>query len=182
MVQSAELGKRAPGALTRLDGRLGGRPVPAFIEFRRSTTPFVSQPERYMLKPRFAMLLITFVLAFVAGDKRADAQAPSDSVVISTNAKVRVTSRFLGAGWHEGTLIRISVSSGGDCLGFAPTARADFRATTIDGLDSLEVWAPAALPASATSVREPVPAPGTWIGLTRTRRQSLSKGCGPPRS
>jgi hypothetical protein len=134
-----------------------------------------------MLSPRFAILLITLVLALAARHRRADAQAPSDSVVIATNAKVRVTARFLGAGWHEGTLIRISLSSGGECLGFAPTARTDIGATTIDGVDSLDVWVPATRPASATPVRDTLPSPGKWIGVTRTRRQSLSKGCGPPR-
>ena len=135
-----------------------------------------------MLNPRSFMLLITVVLAPAAGYRGADAQAPSDSVTIVTNATVRVTARFLGAGWHEGTLIRISLSSGGDCLGFAPGDRTDVGATTIDGVDSLEVWAPVALPASAAAVRDTLFSPGKWIGLTRTRRQALAKGCGPPRS
>lgn len=32
LVLTTALRKRAPGALARLDGRLGGRPVPAFVE------------------------------------------------------------------------------------------------------------------------------------------------------
>lgn len=127
------------------------------------------------------MILITLVLALGAGHMRADAQAASDSVAIAANAKARVSARFLGAGWHEGTLARISLSSGGDCFGFAPTARTDIGAVTIDGTDSLEVWVPGTESQSAIPQRDTVRTPGKWIGVPRTRVQSLSKGCGPRR-
>jgi len=134
-----------------------------------------------MLNPQFAMIMITLVLALGAGHRRANAQAPSDSIAIAVNAKVRVNARFLGTGWHEGTLARISLSSGDECFGFAPTARTDIGAVTIDGTDSLEVWVPGTQPRSAIPQRDTVRTPGKWIGVPRTRIQSLSKGCGPRR-
>lgn len=127
------------------------------------------------------MILFTLVLLLGAGHRRASAQAPSDSVAIAPNAKIRVNTRILGAGWHEGTLARISLSNGDECLGFSPTARSDLRAVTIDGSDSLEVWVPDNRAESAMAKRDTVRARGAWIGVSRERIRALSKGCEPRR-
>lgn len=130
-----------------------------------------------MFNPRFAMILMTLVLALGVGHRPADAQTAPDSIAIAANARVRVSARFLGAGWHDGTITRISLASDGECFGFAPTARTDSGAVTIDGVDSLEVWVQGTPSESVTPPRDIVRTPGKWIGVARTRKQSLSSGC-----
>ena len=134
-----------------------------------------------MIRSKFALTLTTLVCAFGASQAPARAQSLPDSVAIATNSRVRVSAPSLGAGWHDGRIVKISLSSGGDCYGVAPTSRTDIGAMTIDGVDSLEVWIDGTRKESATPQRDTVRSPGTWMGVTRARRQSLSKGCGPPR-
>lgn len=117
------------------------------------------------------------VLALSAGQTPIVAQSPPDSVPIANHARVRVQDRSLGPGWHDGQLVRVSLSLGGDCVTFAPAARADIGGMTLDGADSLEVWVAGVLPTSAAAAVDSTHFSGHWMKMERARWLLLSAGC-----
>jgi len=110
----------------------------------------------------------------------AVAQAQSDSVPLAAGVKVRVHGTSLGAGWHEGRLVQMEITGAGDCLAFQPAAPSHIAGMMLDATDSLEVWVRHASTDSSVVRGDTTPTQGQWVGVSRTRWQTVSLGCRKP--
>jgi hypothetical protein len=105
------------------------------------------------------------------------AQAGADSVPLSAGTRVRVQGTFLGRGWHDGHLVELAVTGAGNCLAFEPAGSSRVAAMLLNASDSLEVWVPGTPSDASVARSDTTPAPGQWIGISRSRRAALSSGC-----